>query len=113
MSLLKRLLKLNTFSIIQILSKWVYFYLWFTQYVAIFGGGFGGRHIGEEFTVVVTDTSSGVFGESESFEIVDGTNFQEVGGGGGAVGNMNLAMVLVASICGKKIDFNFCIQISV
>lgn len=62
------------------------------------------RHLGEGFTIVVAEISSQVSGESASFEILERpvTEFQEVGGGGGAVGNMNLAMTLVASICGMN-----------
>lgn len=65
--------------------------------------------IGENYEVVVTERSSSLHGTSEAFELLEQpeeesssvVEFRHVGGEGGAVGDMNTAMVVMASVCGK------------
>ena len=55
------------------------------------------------------ERSSSLSGTSEAFELLETPEeassgvgeFQHVGGGGGAVGDMNTAMVVMGSVCGK------------
>lgn len=71
------------------------------------------------YNVVVTELSSSVSGTSESFEVLPAqstssssidrsADFQEIGGGGGAVEDMNIALVIVATICGECAEQERC-----
>ncbi|CAM9726077.1 unnamed protein product, partial [Laminaria digitata] len=64
--------------------------------------------IGVTYEIVVTERSSSLIGTSVAFELLEApeesatsvVGFREVGGGGGAVGNMNTAMIVMATVCG-------------
>lgn len=62
--------------------------------------------IGVDYEIVVTERSSALFGTSDAFELLEApeessvVKFRHVGGGGGAVGDMNTAMIVMASVCG-------------
>lgn len=65
--------------------------------------------IGVFYEIVVMERSSSVPGTSQAFELLETPEeassgvgeFQHVGGGGGAVGDMNTAMIVMGSVCGK------------
>lgn len=69
---------------------------------------------GSGYYIVVTERSSSVTGSSDVFELLpapetpspasSGTEFQEVGGGGGVVGDMNTGMFVLAAVCGERYE---------